>query len=143
LRDLSAGFVDLPGHTIAEIVAEKSARRFRRADELWLAIQCGPRISETTLDITGVDDFEAVPNLDAGAFSRVFILAYTGVYEWQIGAGWRRLMGESPVDHGSSFDEMKTILTDPEWLDDPDGKATAVAMECLRELREGSEKSGR
>jgi hypothetical protein len=138
---LSAGFVDRPGYTIAEIVAEKSAKRFRPADELWLAIQCGTRVSEMMADIMGVEDFEGVPDLDAGAFSRVFVLAYTGVYEWRRGAGWRQLKGESPLDPGPPFDELKTILRDPEWRDDPDGKAKTVAMECVRELKEDSEKS--
>jgi hypothetical protein len=32
---------------------------------------------------------------------------------------------------------LKVVLSDPEWLDDPDSKATQVAMECLREMRGG------
>src|ERR1700730_10103103 len=67
--NLAAGYVGLPGHTIAEIVAEKSAKRFRPTDDLWLAIQCGTRISEMMLDIMGVGDFEAVPSLHSCAFS--------------------------------------------------------------------------
>jgi hypothetical protein len=52
--NLAGGYVAKPDHTIAAIVAEKSAKRFRQADELWLAIQCGTRISEMMLDIMGV-----------------------------------------------------------------------------------------
>ncbi len=89
------------------------------------------------LDIMGVEDFEAVPNLDGCAFSRVFVLAYTGAYEWQKGKRWRRLTGESPVDHGLFSDETKTVLADPGWWND-DRKAHDVAMECVRQLREGN-----
>ncbi len=119
-----------------------AARRFRPTDDLWLAIQCGTRISEMMLDIEGVKDFQSVPSLELCAFSRVFVVAYTGAYEWRRGAGWRRLTGERRRDsQGPSFDELKSVLADPEWLDDPDGKATKVAVECLREMREGSGKS--
>jgi hypothetical protein len=31
--------------------------------------------------------------------------------------------------------ELKGLLSDPEWLDDPEAKADKVANECLRELR--------
>jgi hypothetical protein len=86
------------------------------------------------------EDFEAVPNLDGGVFSRVSFLP-TGAYEWPRGAGWRQLTGESPLDPGPTFDELKTIVADPEWRDDPDEKATTVAMECVRELKEDSENS--
>lgn len=92
---LAGGFVGPPGPMIAEIVAEKSTTQFRPVDEVWLAIQCGTRISEMMLDIVGVEDFEAVPSLQSYPFSRVFVLAYTGAYEWRRGAGWRRLTGES------------------------------------------------
>jgi hypothetical protein len=139
--NLSAGFVARTGHRIAAIVTEKSKTRFRPARELWLVIQCGTRISEMMLDIIGVEDFDAVPNLDGWAFSRVFVLAYTGAYEWQKGKGWRQMTGESPVDHGLTSNETKTVLADPELWDDPDKWAHDVAMECVRELREGGDKS--
>ena len=93
------------------------------------------------LDIMGVEDFESVPSLHSCAFSRVFVLAYTGAYEWRRDAGWRRLTGESRASQGPSFDDLESALADPEWLDDPDAKATRVAVECLREMREGSGKS--
>ena len=64
----------------------------------------------------------------------MFVLAYTGAYEWRRGAGWRRLTGESAAAEGPSFDEMKSVLSDPEWLTDPDSKSMQVAMECLRDL---------
>jgi hypothetical protein len=51
------------------------------------------------------------------------------------------MTGESPLDPGPTFDELKTIVADPEWRDDPDEKATTVAMECVRELKEDSENS--
>jgi hypothetical protein len=46
------------------------------------------------------------------------------------------MTGESPLDPGPTFD-----VADPEWRDDPDEKATTVAMECVRELKEDSENS--
>ncbi len=93
--NLTAGYVARPGPTIAEIVGEKSQKQFRPVDELWLAIQCGIRISEMMLDLIGVEDFDAVPDLTPFAFSRVFVLAYTGSYEWRRGDGWRKLSGSA------------------------------------------------
>jgi hypothetical protein len=139
--NLAAGYVARPGPTIAEIVAEKSARRFRPVDEIWLAVQCGTRISEMMLDIMDVEDFDAVPSLEPYVFSRVFVLAYTGAYEWRRGTGWRRLTGESLAGQETTFDELKSVLSDPQWLDDPEAKAAKVAMECLREIREDAGES--
>jgi hypothetical protein len=52
------------------------------------------------------------------------------------------LTGENPLDPGGpTFDELKTIVADPERRDDPDGKATTVARECARKLQEDSENS--
>lgn len=133
--NLAGGFVARPDGTIADIVAAKSAKNFRAADELWLVVQSSQRISEMMLDISGVEDFESVPNLEPYLFSRVFVLAFTGTYEWQRDFGWRKLTGNSIQDRGPSFDELKDVLHDPEWLSDPDGKAARVATECLRKMR--------
>src|SRR5260370_4856578 len=76
--NIAGGYVARPDGTIAAIAAEKSTKRFRPADELWLVIQCGTRISEMMLDILGVEDFSSVPSLDPFTFSRVFVLAFTG-----------------------------------------------------------------
>jgi hypothetical protein len=133
--NLAAGYVARPNQTIAAIVAEKSSKNFRPADELWLAIHCGTRISETMLDIMGVEDFGSVPSLEPYIFSRVFVLAYTGAYEWQRGSGWRRLTGENSQGQGPSFDELKGVLNDPEWLSDPDGNAKKAVAQTLREMR--------
>jgi len=134
--NLAGGYVARPDQTIAGIVAEKSGKHFRPADEQWLAIQCGTRISEMMLDLTGVDDFASVPGLEPYVFSRVFVLAYTGAYEWQRGAGWRQLTGESAGEAGGpSLDKLKGVLNDREWLDDPNGKAMKVAAEVLQEMR--------
>jgi hypothetical protein len=92
--NLAAGFVATPAtSTLADIVADKSAKKFRPADELWLAIQCSARISETLLPIE-TNDFDMVPALDGFRFSRVFVLTYLGVYQWKVGEGWRKLTGE-------------------------------------------------
>jgi hypothetical protein len=134
--NLTGGFIARPDHTIAQIVADKSAKQFRPVDELWLAIQCSTRISEMTLELTGVEDFDSVPSLESYAFSRVFVLTFTGAYEWCKGEGWRKLTGDSPAAQGPSFDDLKNVLSDAEWLADPDGKAIRVATECLREKNE-------
>lgn len=92
--NLTGGFVATPATcTIADIVAEKDAKNFRPADELWLAIQCSTRISETLLPI-GANDFDMVPPLDDFRFSRVFVLTFLGVFQWKAGEGWRKLPGE-------------------------------------------------
>jgi hypothetical protein len=50
--NITAGFVATPAtSTIAEIVADKSAKQFQPVDEVWLAIQCSTRISEMLLPI--------------------------------------------------------------------------------------------
>ncbi|MHB8267487.1 hypothetical protein [Bradyrhizobium sp.] len=134
--NLAGGYVARPDQTIAAIVAEKSGKLFRPADELWLVIQCGSRISEMMLDLTGVEDFGSVPSLEPYVFSRVFVLAFTGAYEWRRGVGWRKLTGENAEGRGSSFDELKAVLNDQEWLADPNGKAMKVAAETLREMRQ-------
>jgi hypothetical protein len=133
--NLAGGYVARPDQTIAAIVAEKSGKRFRPADEQWLVIQCGTRISEMMLDIMGVEDFGSVPSLEPYVFSRVFVLAFTGAYEWQRGVGWRKLAGESGPNQGPSFDELKSVLSDPDWLADPNGKALKVAEETLLDMR--------
>lgn len=130
------GYVARPGQIIANVVAEKSGKKFHPADEQWLVIQCGARISEMVFDLTGVSDFTSVPSLDGSAFSRVIVLASTGAYEWRRTSGWRQLTGESAENHGSTFDDLKAVLNDPEWLDDPSGKAMKVAEQTLREIRQ-------
>jgi hypothetical protein len=95
--NLTGGCVATPAtSTVADIVAEKDTKSFRPADELWLAIQCSTRISETFLPI-GADDFDMVPPLDGFRFSRVFVLTFLGVFEWKAGEGWRKLTGEPEV----------------------------------------------
>jgi hypothetical protein len=92
--NLTAGFVGTPAtSTVADIVAAKSTKPFRPADELWLAIQCSTRISEALLPIQA-DDFEMIPALDGFLFSRVFVLTFLGVHQWKKGEGWRKLSGE-------------------------------------------------
>jgi hypothetical protein len=91
--NLVAGFIARPGVGIGEIVAEKSCKGFRAADELWLIIQSSNRISEMLATLLGVDDFDAVPPLDGYRFARVFVLAFNGAYQWRRGEGWRQLTG--------------------------------------------------
>ena len=92
--NLTAGFVATPATSrIHAIVSDKSGRQFAPADELWLAIQCSTRVSETILPIS-IDDFDSIPPLDGFAFSRVFVMTYLGVYQWKRGERWRKLVGE-------------------------------------------------
>lgn len=92
--NLTGGFVATPATcTVADIVADKNTRNFRAADELWLAIQCSTRISETLLPI-GANDFDIVPPLDGFRFSRSVCADLPGVFEWKAGKGWRKLIGE-------------------------------------------------
>ncbi len=92
----SAGFVATAAtSTIADTVSAKSGLEFRSVDELWLAIQCSPRISETLLPLPGADaaaDFENV-TLDDFRFSRVFVLTWLGVFQWARKERWRKLDG--------------------------------------------------
>jgi hypothetical protein len=114
--NLMGGYVAKPDATIDAIVAKKSGKRFRPADELWLAIQCASRISEMMLDIMGVEDFASVPSPEPCVFSRVLVLAYTGAYEWSRGRGWRRLTGENIDASGPSFDDPKDFSMIPNGL---------------------------
>lgn len=92
--NLTGGFVATPATcTVADIVAEKDAKNFRPADELWLAIQCSTRISETLLPI-GANDFDMVLPLTGFRFSRVFVLTFLGLFQWKAAEGWRKLTGE-------------------------------------------------
>jgi hypothetical protein len=94
--NLAAGFVATPvTSTVAQVAAAKSGKQFRSADELWLAIQCSPLISETLLPIDGAADFDGVPRLDGFLFSRVFVLTYLGVFQWKRGDRWRKLTGQA------------------------------------------------
>jgi hypothetical protein len=99
--NLTGGYVARPDQTIADIVAEKSAKQFRPVDELWLAIQCSTRISEMMLELTGVEDFDFVPSLEPYVFLRVFVFTFSGAYEWRKGKGWRKLTGDGPPRAGA------------------------------------------
>lgn len=70
------------------------------------------------------------------ASSRVFVFTFTGAYEWRKGEGWRKLTGDSPAAQGAAFDDLKDVISDSEWVEDPDSKAMRVAMECLRKKNE-------
>jgi hypothetical protein len=133
--DLSAGWVPFPDFNIADIVTDKSRTQFRPAKELWLVIECGPHISETMLNLFGVEDFKRVPSFEHYQFERVIVLAYNGAYQWERREGWRRLTGEDREDRGPTLDELKAALIDPGWREDPDGKAREVAAKTLRDLR--------
>ncbi len=103
---VTAGYVTRPDHSIAAIVAQKSTKTFRPADELWLAIQCSTRISELVLEFDGVADFQSVPSLDPYAFERVFFFTFTGTFEWTRGAGWRQLTAPTASRPFASLDRV-------------------------------------
>lgn len=92
--NITAGFIDCPADTISRIVAEKSSKSYRPADELWLVIQRSHRPSETVLPINGVSDLDASSNLQknlmASPFSRVYAFTAMGLFHWGRNSGkWR------------------------------------------------------
>jgi hypothetical protein len=91
--NFSRGYVARPnGGNISNIVTSKSKKEFRPTDELWLVIHCGTRMSEMTLELDGVEDFRSIQGLDRSKFARVFVLTYTGTYEWsRTTDNWRQL----------------------------------------------------
>ena len=87
---LYAGYVASPDWMIAAIVAEKSKKTYSHTGELWLAIQCSTKISETVLPL-GMESFAEVPPLDPYRFERIFVLTYLGVFRWKRYEGWLQL----------------------------------------------------
>jgi hypothetical protein len=60
-----AGWVSRAGVPLSKILRCKSAKTYRATEELWLAIQCSYRISETLLGTHDGDDLAAEPDLAA------------------------------------------------------------------------------
>jgi hypothetical protein len=91
--NLSFGYLARPNESnISDIVVDKSKKQFRPTDELWLVIHCGTRMSETTLELDGVEDFRSIHGLGRSKFARVFVLTHTGIYEWsRTTDDWRQL----------------------------------------------------
>jgi hypothetical protein len=139
--NVAAGWVGRPDDTLTKIVREKAAKRYRPTDELWLAIQCSHRISETLLAINGAADFDSVPELavalQESPFERTFVLTFTRCFQWTRTSGWQAITAQPPKDDGMSLDQLKGLLSDPEWLADPHAKAEKVARRVLEELRLG------
>jgi len=97
--NLTAGFVDPPAGAIVRIVAEKSAKTYRSADELWLVIRDSHRPSEMVLAISGASELNANPdlqkNLAAGLFSRVYAFTAMGLFGWDRSGGtWKLSAGQ-------------------------------------------------
>jgi hypothetical protein len=78
---ITAGWVARPDSTLAGIVAEKAAKTYRPSDELWLIVQCSHRISETVLPLEGVTALNAI-SMQSGPFSKIYLLAIGGVFQW-------------------------------------------------------------
>ena len=90
--NFSGGWVARPNDSnIPGIVKNKSKKKFRPTDELWLVIDRGPHISEMTLELDGVEDFRSIMGLDRSKFDRIFVLTYMGTYEWAKTTNWRKL----------------------------------------------------
>jgi hypothetical protein len=93
--NLSFGYLARPNESnISDIVAGKSKKQFRPADELWLVIHGGTRMSEMTLELDGEEDFRSIVGLDRSKFDRIFVLTYLAAYEWSRATDWRQLSGE-------------------------------------------------
>ena len=90
--NISAGSIGLPDTVLTDIVQQKAGLSYRAADELWLAIQSTPRISELLIPLNGVADFESIPGLAgqlaASPFSRVFVFGPGGLFQWSKATGW-------------------------------------------------------
>jgi hypothetical protein len=101
--NLTAGFVATPAtSTVADTVADKSDRKYRSANELWLAIQCSPRISETLLPID-VSDLDSIRGSEEFQFARVFMLTFLGVWMWKRMEGWCKLDGNPDLQFTDAF----------------------------------------
>jgi hypothetical protein len=84
--NLTAGFVDPPADIIAKIVADKSAKTYRPADEFWLVIADSGQPSEMILPIAGISEFNARlqlrKNLAISPFARVYAFTAMGLFCW-------------------------------------------------------------
>jgi len=91
--NFSGGWVARPNDSkIPDTVKDKSKKKFRPTNELWLVIDRGPHMSEMTLELDGVEDFRSIVGLDRSKFDRIFVLTYTGTYEWaRTTDDWRQL----------------------------------------------------
>jgi hypothetical protein len=87
--NINAGWVaGVSDSTLTDIVAEKAALTYRPSDELWLIIQCSYRISETV--ILSVDALNAI-SMRGGPFSKLYLLALDGVFQWDQLTRWTRV----------------------------------------------------
>lgn len=89
----TVGFIGGAAETISRIVAKKSSKRYRPADDLWLVIQCSHRPSEMILATGGVTELNASSDLHeslaASPFSRVYAFTAMGLLQWdRIGDEW-------------------------------------------------------
>jgi hypothetical protein len=132
--NITAGWVARPDATLESIVAEKAAKTYRASDELWLVIQCSHRVSETVLPLEGAADLNAI-SVQGGPFAKTYLLTMHGNFEWDRSSGWSNL-GPTRMKR-SSFDVMKSHLTNPELLTDPLGWRDREIQQVLQEIREG------
>jgi len=95
------GWIGAPDGALTKIVIAKASKKYRRTDELWLAIQCNPRASEMMMPLEGALDFNYVAGLEtalcASSFLKVFVVTYGGgTFEWNKVDGWRKLEPRMP-----------------------------------------------
>lgn len=135
--NITAGWVARPETSaLAELVKGKAGKTYRASSELWLIVQCSPRISETVLPLGGVADLNMVP-VQSGQFSKIYLLSVLhGSFEWERSSGWKTLEPASK-EKGPTFEELKAYLINQELLDDPGGWQKREAEKILKEIRKG------
>ena len=107
--NMTAGFVDsCPARTISKIVVKKTAKAYRKADELWLVIGQSGRPSEMVLPISGSSEFNACldlqESLSSSPFSRVYCFTAGGLLQWNKRDGkWAsgNPSGDHPLEPGA------------------------------------------
>jgi hypothetical protein len=132
---IDSGWVARPDSTLADIVAKKGAKTYRASDDLWLIIQCSHRISETVLPL-GIDTLNAI-SMQSGPFSKIYLLAMAGVFQWDQLTGWTAIRLDKRAEATfSTFDQMKDYFINPELLADPHGWCEREVKKVLQEIRE-------
>ncbi len=131
---------------IQRTIARKARRSFDTFDQVWLLICAGVSEPEAVVATfvmslwidAGALNNATVGDLSKSKYSRAFFYPILGVeralYQWERSGQWQKLVRSAPPDlQGPSFQE---VITDPEWLADPSGKALREAEKALQEFRE-------
>lgn len=118
-------------------------------DTLWLLIAASlPKLGATGSTfllpqfLTPEDLNQFHQSLMSSRFEEVYLhclMAENTVYRWTRAEQWKCVRAPQGFDGGKDL-WFKSVLTDPEWLRDPDGKAREEAYKALSELNAAKEK---